>query len=55
MIQAERHPLRSFYRFDLCEETSYDLLIYFYRDMGFASRETYWMQTGWSCLKQGEA
>ena len=41
--KAERHLLQTFHKFDLGEETSYDLLINFYRDMGFRSRENYWI------------
>jgi predicted nucleotidyltransferase len=36
--------LKLFYRFDLCHETTYDLLINFYGDMGFIAREKYWIQ-----------
>lgn len=41
--QAEQHLLKTFHNFDLGEETSYDLLIDFYRDMGFRGRENYWI------------
>ena len=41
--KAEKHLLRTFHIFDLGEETSYDLLISLYRDMGFRKRENYWI------------
>jgi hypothetical protein len=41
--KAGQHLLKTFHKFDLGEETSYDLLIDFYCDMGFRSRENYWI------------
>ena len=41
--KAEQFLLKTFHRFDLGTETSYDLLIDFYHDMGFKSREDYWI------------
>lgn len=41
--KAEHFLLKTFHRFDLGEGTSYNLLIDFYRDMGFRSRENYWI------------
>jgi len=40
---AEQHLLKTFHKFDLGEENSYDLLINFYRNMGFRNRENYWI------------
>ncbi|KAK4692243.1 hypothetical protein P7C71_g4921, partial [Lecanoromycetidae sp. Uapishka_2] len=41
--KAEQYLLKTFHQFDLGAETSYELLIDFYRDMGFRSRENYWI------------
>jgi predicted nucleotidyltransferase len=41
--KAEQHLLKSFHEFDLGQETSYDLLIDFYCNMDFGSRENYWI------------
>ncbi|MCJ1239375.1 hypothetical protein MMC14_007371 [Varicellaria rhodocarpa] len=41
--KAEAHLLKAFHKFDLGKETSYDLLIDLYREMGFRTRENYWI------------
>lgn len=41
--KAEQYLLKTFHRFDLGEETSYDLLIDFYHDMGFRNQENHWI------------
>ncbi|KAG9950623.1 hypothetical protein KCU85_g3359, partial [Aureobasidium melanogenum] len=41
--KAEEHLLKLFHQFDLGTETSYDLLIDFYHNMGFKGRENYWI------------
>ena len=41
--KAEQYLLKTFHKFDLGEETSYDILINLYRDMGFRNRENYWI------------
>ncbi|KAF2108908.1 hypothetical protein BDV96DRAFT_503933 [Lophiotrema nucula] len=48
MEKAEMHLLKTFHRYDLGEDTSYDLLIDLYREMGFRARENFWIeaQTG---------
>ena len=41
--KADQFLLKTFHQFDLNAETSYDLLIDFYRKIGFRSRENYWI------------
>ena len=41
--KAEHYLLKTFHLFDLDTQTSYDLLIDFYREMGFRTRENYWI------------
>jgi hypothetical protein len=41
MEKAEERLLKTFHKYELEDETSYDLLIRMYGDMGFASRERY--------------
>lgn len=41
--KADQYLLKTFHQFDLGTQTSYDLLVDFYRDMGFRSRENYWI------------
>ena len=41
--KADQYLLKTFHQFDLGTQTSYDLLIDFYRDMGFRGRENYWI------------
>ena len=44
MKATEHFLLKTFHRYNLGEKSSYDLLIDFYRSIGFADRERYWVE-----------
>ncbi|EHK43113.1 hypothetical protein TRIATDRAFT_285763 [Trichoderma atroviride IMI 206040] len=48
MKEAEEYLLKTFHKFNLGGETSYDLVIDFYNEIGFRSRENYWISVQFS-------
>ncbi|KAK1252726.1 hypothetical protein MKX08_003913 [Trichoderma sp. CBMAI-0020] len=50
MKEAEEYLLKTFHKFDLGEGTSYDLVIEFYKRIGFRSREDHWISAYFSRL-----